>query len=104
MQKRNQIYNQYKISKGTIRRRKVTAQNPNRGLIGYKIQLKGRFTRKQIAAKHIFKGGNVPLNTLNSNIDYGFATVPIKNSAIGVKVWLYRGSYNVSNSYIIKVV
>ena len=55
-------------------------------LIGYKIQLKGRFTRKQIAAKHVFKGGNVPLNTLNSNIDYGFATVPIKNSAIGVKV------------------
>ena len=104
MQRRNHIYHTYKISKGTIRRRKVMAQNPHRGLIGYKIQLKGRFTRKQIAAKHVFKGGHVPLNTLNSNIDYGFATVPIKNSAIGVKVWLYRGSYNINNSYMIKIV
>jgi len=86
IQTRTYIYHKYQISKGTIRRHKVTMQKPHRGLIGYKIQLRGRFTRKQIAAKHVFKGGHVPLNTLNSNIDYGFSTVPIKNSAIGVKV------------------
>ena len=98
------IYHKYNISKGTIQRAKVKSKNIHKGLIGYKIQLKGRFTRKQIAAKHVFKGGNVPLNTLNSNIDYGFATVPIKNSAIGVKVWLYRGNFNSSNSYMIKII
>jgi hypothetical protein len=30
--------------------------------------------------------------------------VPIKNSAIGIKVWLYRGSHNTNNSYMIKIV
>ena len=104
VQKKSYIYHKYQISKGAIRRFKVKKQNPDRALIGYKIQLKGRFTRKQIAAKHVFRGGHVPLNTLNSNIDYGFATVPIKNSAIGVKIWLYRGDYHVSNSYMIKIV
>jgi len=104
VQKKTYIYHKYQISKGAIRRFKVRKQHPDRGLIGYKIQLRGRFTRKQIAAKHVFKGGHVPLNTLNSNIDYGFATVPIKNSAIGVKVWLYRGHYDVTNSYMIKLV
>ena len=104
VQRYTHIYHKYGISKGAIRRSKVKTQIPHRVLIGYKIQLRGRFTRKQIAAKHIFKGGHVPLNTLNSNIDYGFATVPIKNSAIGVKIWLYRGSHNSHSSYMIKIV
>jgi ribosomal protein S3 len=86
IQRSTHIYHKYGITKGAIRRIKVKTPSSHIGLIGYKIQLRGRFTRKQIAAKHVFQGGHVPLNTLNGNIDYGFATVPIKNSAIGIKV------------------
>ena len=41
----------------------------------------------------------MPLNTLNAHIDYAFRTVAIKNSAIGVKVWLYRGNYTLTDLY-----
>lgn len=56
------------------------------GLLGFKFHLKGRFTRKQIAASHIFRKGPLPLSTVNASIDYAFNTVPLKNSAVGIKV------------------
>ena len=59
------------------------------GLLGFKIQCKGRFSRKQIASKHVFTQGSVPLSTISANIDYGFASKAILNSSVGVKVWLH---------------
>lgn len=92
-------HGKFKISKGSIMRSRVRAQSYIRGLLGFKIQLKGRFSRKQIAAKSIKDYGKMPLNTLNAHIDYAFRTVAIKNSAIGVKVWLYRGNYTLTDLY-----
>lgn len=69
------------------------------GLKGFKIQLKGRFSRKQIASNLTFVEGSVPLNTLSSNIDYAFATIPLKNSAISVKVWLHTQG-NTTNYFL----
>lgn len=66
--------------------KRIRDTKTKRGLLGFKIQCKGRFTRRQIAAKHVFVHGSVPLSTLSANIDYGFATKPILNSSIGVKV------------------
>lgn len=63
---------------------------PALGLNGFRIRLHGRFTRKQIASSYHFQEGAMPLSSLDSTIDYGFATVPLRNSAVGVKVWLYR--------------
>lgn len=57
-------------------------------LLGYKLQFKGRFTRKQIAASHVYRQGTVSLNTIMANVDYGFATIPLINSSVGIKVWL----------------
>lgn len=71
------------------------------GLRGFKFQFRGRFTRKQIAAAYCFVEGSVPLNTLKANIDYAFTTVAIKNSAIGVKVWLYKEGEQ--DNYFLKV-
>lgn len=59
---------------------------PALGLNGFRIRLHGRFTRKQIAASYHFQEGALPLSSLDSTIDYGFATVPLRNSAIGIKV------------------
>ena len=92
-------YGRFKISKGSIMRSRVRTQSHIRGLLGFKIQLKGRFSRKQIAAKSIKDYGKMPLNTLNAHIDYAFRTVAIKNSAIGIKVWLYRGNYTLTDLY-----
>ncbi len=59
-------------------------------LYGYKMAFYGRFTRKQRAASIWFKSGKVPLNSVNCRMDYAFYTVPLKNSAVSVKVWLYK--------------
>lgn len=59
-------------------------------LIGFKLHCLGRFSRKQRASSVWFRETKVPLNTLSATIDYGFFTVPIRNSAATVKVWLYR--------------
>lgn len=55
---------------------------------GFKIQCVGRFSRRQRASSYWFSLGKVPLNTLSSIIDYGFYSMPIRNSAISVKVWI----------------
>ena len=67
-------------------------------LIGFKIHCLGRFSRKQRASSTWFREIKVPLNTLSANIDYGFFTVPLKNSAVTVKVWLYKKN-DFSNFY-----
>ena len=59
-------------------------------ILGYKMSFKGRFTRKQRASSIWFHQGIVPLNTIKGFIDYSFFTIPLKNSAISVKLWLYK--------------
>lgn len=59
-------------------------------LYGFKILIKGRFSRKLRASKVVMNFGKVPLNTLTAKIDYTFLTMPLKNSAVGIKVYLYR--------------
>lgn len=59
-------------------------------LYGFKILIKGRFSRKLRASKVVMTFGKVPLNTLTAKIDYTFLTMPLKNSAVGIKVYLYK--------------
>ena len=61
---------------------------------GFKVHCCGRFSRRQRASSYWFSKGKVPLNTISSNIDYGFFTIPIRNSAISVKVWLNKERLN----------
>jgi hypothetical protein len=63
--------------------------------LGYKMSFKGRFTRKQRASSVWFHQGFVPLNTIKGHIDYSFFTIPLKNSAISVKLWLYKNTNGV---------
>lgn len=60
------------------------------GLLGFKIHFRGRFSRKQRAAYLTFREGLLPLNTLSADIDYSFNSVPLQNSLVSVKVWLYK--------------
>ena len=38
-----------------------------------------------------YKEGNIPLQTLRADIDYGFAEADTTYGKIGVKVWIYKG-------------
>jgi len=83
----NQYFNILKINRKKFR---ISERKQKVGLLGFKFHLKGRFTRKQIAASHVFRRGPLPLSTMKANIDYAFSTVALKNSAVGIKVWLYK--------------
>lgn len=60
--------------------------------LGYKFQFRGRFSRKQRSASLCFRKGLIPLNTINIRMDYGCVTVPLLNSAVSIKVWLFKNT------------
>ena len=63
----------------------------------------GRFSRKQKASSIWFTHGRVPLNTLNIHIDYSFFTIPLKNSAVSIKIWLYKNPMYNSYKHVLKI-
>lgn len=61
------------------------------GAKGIKITCSGRLAGAEIARKEKLREGRVPLHTLRSDIDYGFAEAHVILGRIGVKVWIYKG-------------
>lgn len=55
---------------------------------GIKIAISGRFNGAPRAKKKILKQGIVPLQSLNSNINYHNSTSYTSNGTFGVKVWV----------------
>ena len=62
-------------------------------LYGFKFHFVGRFTRKQQSASMWFRQGFLPSSSMDTEVDYGMFTLPLKFSACTVKVWLFRGVY-----------
>lgn len=65
----------------------------NAGAKGVKVQLSGRLGGNEIARTEDIRVGAIPLQTLQANVDYGFAEAFTTYGAIGVKVWIYKGLY-----------
>ena len=61
------------------------------GVEGIKIKCSGRLGGAEIARTEQMKDGRVPLHTLRSDIDYGFATANTSFGSIGIKVWVFNG-------------
>lgn len=61
-----------------------------KNLFGYRLELVGRFTRKQRATKMLIKDGTVPLATINKKIDYSQSFVILKDGVGNVKIWLNK--------------
>ena len=61
------------------------------GARGIKIRVSGRLNGAEIARSEWYLHGQLPLQTLRADIDYGFAEAFTTYGAIGVKVWLYKG-------------
>lgn len=63
------------------------------GAKGVKIRCAGRLAGAEIARKEGIRIGSLPLHTLRSDIDYGFAQAHTTYGVIGVKVWICKGEF-----------
>lgn len=71
----------------------------NREVKGAKIYVTGRLDGADIHRSDWVKDGQLPLNTLRANIDYGTAFTACTYGKVGIKVWIYKGeSVKPSNS------
>ncbi|QNO14785.1 30S ribosomal protein S3 [Alkalicella caledoniensis] len=61
------------------------------GAQGIKTSVSGRLGGADMARTEWYTEGNVPLQTLRADIDYGTAEADTTYGKIGVKVWIYKG-------------
>ena len=73
--------------------KRAAASSMRAGAKGIKICCAGRLHGAEIARSEWERVGSVPLHTLRSDIDYGFAEANTTYGIIGVKVWICRGEY-----------
>ncbi len=68
------------------------------GSEGIKVMCAGRLGGAEIARTEWYREGRVPLHTLRSNVDYGFAEAMTTYGKIGVKTWIYQGEFAETSS------
>jgi small subunit ribosomal protein S3 len=71
--------------------RKAVEESLRFGAQGIKVKVGGRLNGAEIARSEWHLQGQLPLHTLRSDVDYGFAEAHTTFGVIGVKVWIYRG-------------
>jgi len=73
--------------------KRAAAASMRSGAKGIKICCAGRLGGAEIARPEWTRVGSVPLHTLRSDIDYGFAEAKTTYGVIGVKVWICKGEF-----------
>jgi len=68
-------------------------QTMRAGAQGVKVEVAGRLGGSDMSRRVWLRDGRVPLHTLRADIDYALAEANTQYSAIGVKVWIYRGDW-----------
>ena len=63
----------------------------NKQVKGAKILLKGRLDGSEMARRESLKAGQLPLQTLRSDVDYAHVNAHTTYGVIGIKVWIYKG-------------
>ncbi len=63
------------------------------GARGVKIICSGRLGNAEMARTETQMLGSIPLQTLQAEVDYAISVAVTTVGAIGIKVWVYRGSY-----------
>ena len=61
------------------------------GAVGIKVRCAGRLGGAELARVESYHEGSVPLHTLRSNIDYGFAEAHTLYGKLGIKCWICKG-------------
>ena len=67
------------------------ARTMKAGAYGVKTCVSGRLGGADMARTEFYSEGNIPLQTLRADIDYGFAEADTTFGKVGVKVWIYKG-------------
>jgi small subunit ribosomal protein S3 len=60
------------------------------GALGIKIRCSGRLGGAEISRAEWYREGKIPLHTLRTPIDYGFAEADTVYGKIGVKCWICK--------------
>jgi small subunit ribosomal protein S3 len=83
------------VRRGSFRRAmKRAVENAMReGAKGCNVKISGRLGGAEIARVEHDMQGSVPLNSLNTKVDYGYATAKTSYGVIGVRVWINHGKY-----------
>jgi small subunit ribosomal protein S3 len=71
--------------------KRAIQQAMRQGAQGIKIEVSGRLGGADMARRMWMREGRVPLQTLRADIDYAQTEAFTTYSAIGVKVWIYKG-------------
>lgn len=66
------------------------------GAKGVRILCSGRLGGAEMARKETQRRGSIPLQTLQADVDYGYAVSKTTYGTIGIKVWIYRGKFGES--------
>ena len=61
------------------------------GARGIKVRVSGRLNGAEIARSEWYLHGQLPLQTLRADVDFGFHEAHTTYGQIGVKVWMYKG-------------
>lgn len=61
------------------------------GAKGIKVSASGRLGGAEMARTEGYSEGNVPLQTIRADIEYGFAEANTTYGKTGIKVWIYKG-------------
>nr|YP_009327217.1 ribosomal protein S3 [Aphanomyces astaci]AOQ30608.1 ribosomal protein S3 [Aphanomyces astaci] len=61
----------------------------NSKILGYKLQVKGRLNRSKRKRKFTYQEGQIPLSTLNKNVQYTFDEFITKSGVCSIKMWFY---------------
>lgn len=87
------------VRRGSFRRAmKRAVENAMReGAKGCNVKISGRLGGAEIARVENDMQGSVPLNSLNTRIDYGYAVAKTSYGIIGVRVWVNHGKYTELN-------
>lgn len=71
--------------------KQAIAKTMEKGALGIKVKVGWRLNGAEIARKETFKDGNIPTQTIRSNIDYTTVRAETIYGTIGIKVWIYKG-------------
>ena len=67
------------------------------GAQGIKVRCAGRLGGAEISRAEWYREGKIPLHTLRTPIDYGFAEAHTTYGIIGIKCWICRGDNAAAN-------
>ena len=70
--------------------KQAIAKTMEKGAKWIKVKVGGRLNGAEIARKETFKEGNIPTQTIRSDIDYIATRAETVYGTIGLKVWIYK--------------